>query len=97
MRLDSSLFSFVVILAAITGLETPQALPSAAFEATKMYETFYKLAVNGRIRRRSSNEYLFFAQKGKMKQNLQGLRVSGENDNLSYTTVQSLRGCGTKS
>lgn len=41
MRLESSLFSFVVTLAAITGLETPQALPRAAFDAMKMYETFY--------------------------------------------------------
>ena len=40
IRLESSLFSFVVTLAAMTGLETPQALPRAALEATKMYETF---------------------------------------------------------
>ena len=38
--LDNSLFSFVVTLAAMTGLETPQALPNAAFEATKTYWTF---------------------------------------------------------
>ena len=41
MRLESSLFSLVTTLAAITGLETPQALPRAALEATKTYETFW--------------------------------------------------------
>ena len=40
MRLESSLFSLVVMLAEITGLETPQARPRAALEETKTYETF---------------------------------------------------------
>lgn len=33
---DSSLFSLVVILAAITGRVTPQALPKATFDGRKM-------------------------------------------------------------
>lgn len=38
--LESSLFSFVVTLAAMTGRVTPQARPSAALDSTKMYGTF---------------------------------------------------------
>ena len=38
--LESSLFSFVVMLAAMTGRVTPQARPSAALDSTNTYGTF---------------------------------------------------------
>ena len=44
--LESSLFSLVVMLAAMTGLVTPHARPSAAFELTKMYGTFCNMWSN---------------------------------------------------
>ena len=48
--LESSLFSFVVMLAAMTGLVTPQARPSAALEGTKTYGTFYGKEMSGNTR-----------------------------------------------
>lgn len=44
----SSLASFVVMLALITALETPQALPRAVLEGTYTYGTFLSSHKSGR-------------------------------------------------
>lgn len=38
------------------------------------------------------SDYLFFAKQGKMQENFERFRVSGEDDELGDTTVQGLRG-----
>ena len=51
--LESSLFSLVVMLAAMTGLVTPHARPRAALELTKMYGTFCDIRRFGDTSRKS--------------------------------------------
>lgn len=93
MTLASSVFSLVVMLAEITGLETPQARPRAALEATKTYETFLDDRLEGSPMTRWDCTHLLFAKQREMEKNFQRLRVRSQNDNFCDTTVQSLRSC----
>lgn len=79
------------MLAAITGLETPQARPRAAFDATKTYGTFFVSHQHhgGEDVRQS---HLLFAQQRKMEQDLQRFRVGSKDDDFRNTAVESLSG-----
>lgn len=63
------MFSLLVILAEITGLETPQARPRAALEATNMYETFLNVWLDDSPMTWWDCAHLLFAKQREMEKN----------------------------
>ena len=80
------------MLAAITGLETPQARPRAAFDATKTYGTFCVERQHHGNEDVMARSHLLFTQQRKMEKDLQRFRVGGQNDDLRNTAVEGLGG-----
>lgn len=71
----------MVMETAITGRETPQARPRAVLEGTKTYGTWW----SANVLTSSAAHVLVLAKKREVKDNLDGLNVAGENDDLGDT------------
>lgn len=95
----SSRASFVVMLAAMTGLETSHARPSAAFDGTKTYGTFCNVAkVNhNSARKRAKKAYLILAEQREVEEDFDWLGVGCEHDEFRNASVQRLRCCRSRS